>query len=102
MRDVDVLRPELPRHRLRYRAQSELGAGEGGKAAAAAQARGGPGEKDVAAAVRQHQPRRFAAGEEAGPAGHFPHLAEDAVGGFQDRKINVGADIEDADLEWGM
>src|SRR6266403_4958816 len=37
MRDVDVLRSELARHRLRHRAQSEFRAGEGRKTAAAAQ-----------------------------------------------------------------
>src|ERR1700738_4226351 len=36
MRDMDVLRPEFARHRLRHRAKPEFGAGEGGKAAASA------------------------------------------------------------------
>src|SRR6478672_6280081 len=36
MRDMNVLRPQFARHRLRDPAQAELGAGKGGKAAAAA------------------------------------------------------------------
>ena len=91
--------PEFARHRLRHRAQSEFGAGKGRKAAAAAQGRGGAGEEDVALAARHHQPGRFASGQEAGPAGHLPHLAEHAVGGLQDRKVDVGADVEDADFQ---
>ena len=102
MGDVDVLRPELARHRLRHGAQAELGAGEGGIAAAATQARGGAGEEDVALAPRQHQPRRLAAGEKAGIAGHLPDLAEHPLGGLEDREIDVGADVEDADLERRM
>ena len=62
-------------------------------------ARGRAGEEDIAFAARQHQARRFAAGEKAGIAGHFPDLAEHALGRIQNRKIDVGADVEDADLE---
>src|SRR6202048_4883483 len=102
MRDMDILRPEFARHRLRHRSQAELGAGEGRKAAAAAQAPGRGGGEGVALAPRQHQPRRFASGHEARPAGHFPDLAEYAVGGLQYRKVDVGADIEDADLQRRM
>src|SRR6266404_371812 len=51
VRDVDVLRSELARHRLRHRAQAEFRRGKGGKAGAAAQACGGAGEEDVALAV---------------------------------------------------
>src|SRR5204863_7934313 len=68
-------------------------------AAAAAQASGGAGEENVALAVRQHQPRRLAASQETGIASHLPDLAEDAFGGIEDREIDVGADIEDADFE---
>ena len=32
-------------------------------------------------------------------AGHLPDLAEDALGRLEDREIDVGADVEDADLE---
>ena len=38
-------------------------------------------------------------GDEAGTAGHFPHLSKHALGGVQDREIDVGADIEDADFQ---
>src|SRR5882672_11186170 len=102
MGDVDVLRSEFARHRLRHRAQSEFGAGEGRKAAAAAQGGGGAGKEDVALAPRQHQPRRFATGDKAGPAGHFPHLAEHAVGGLQYGKVDIGADVENADFQRRM
>src|ERR1700722_19906239 len=54
MRDVDVLRPELARHRLRHRAQSEFGAGKGRKAAATAQRRGRAGEEYIALAAWHH------------------------------------------------
>src|SRR5205085_9780320 len=96
---MDVLWSQLARHRLRHRAQAELRAGKGGIAAAAAQRRRCAGKEDVALAARQHQPRRLAASEEAGIAGHLPDLAEHALGGLKNRKIDVGADIEDADLE---
>src|SRR5262245_47314694 len=56
VRDVDVLRPQLARYRLRHRAQAELGTGKGCKAAAAAQRRSRTGEEDVATTPRQHQP----------------------------------------------
>src|SRR5207245_5753621 len=46
--------------------------------------------------------RRLAPGEEAGIAGHLPDLAEYALGGLQDREVDVGADIEDADFERRM
>jgi hypothetical protein len=42
---------------------------------------------------------RFARGEKPRIAAHLPHLAEHALGGFQQRKIYIRADIEDADLE---
>ena len=58
-----------------------------------------PVKKIDAPAARQHQARRFAAGEEAGVAGHLPDLAEHALGGLQQREIDIGADVEDADLE---
>ena len=60
------------------------------------------GEEDVALAARQHQPRRLASGEEAGIAGHLPHFPEHPLGGFQDREIDVGADVEDADFQRRM
>src|SRR5258705_219900 len=99
VRDVDVLRSELAPHRLRHRAQSEFRAGEGRITAAATQGGGSTGEKDVALAARQHQPCRLAPGKKTGIAGHFPHLAEHPLGGLQDRKIDIGADVEDADFQ---
>ncbi|MGY4446560.1 hypothetical protein ACVWZR_001220 [Bradyrhizobium sp. i1.3.1] len=54
------------------------------------------------ATARQHQPRRFPAGQEAGIAGHLPHLPEHALGGVEDREIDVGTDVEDADFERRM
>src|SRR5258705_12154890 len=99
VRDVDVFGSELARHRLRHRAQSKFGAGEGRITAAAAQGGGGAGEEYIALAARHHQPRRFAPGDKAGPAGHFPYFPEHAVGGLQDREVDVGADVEDADFE---
>src|SRR5262245_1381437 len=65
MGDMDVLRPELARHRLRDRPQAELRAGECRIADAAAQACGGAGEEDVAPTARDHQPRGLATREEA-------------------------------------
>ncbi len=99
MRDMDVFRPELARHRLRHGAQAKLRAGKGRKAAAAAERRGRASEEDIALASRQHQPRRFAARDKAGPAGHFPYFPKHTVSGLQNRKIDIGADIEDADLQ---
>src|SRR5262249_31617023 len=55
MRDMDVLRPELPRHALGDGAQAELGARKRRIADAAANARGRAGEEDAALAARQHQ-----------------------------------------------
>ena len=102
MRDMNVLGTELARHALRDRAQAGLGAGERRIADAAANARGGAGEEDAAFAARQHQPGGFAAGQESGIAAQFPNLAKHAFGRVQQRKIDVAADIEDADFERGM
>src|SRR5712671_645143 len=99
MSNVDVLRTEFSRGRLCHRAQAELGAGEGRIAGSAAQARRRAGEEDIALAPGQHQPRRFAAREKAGIAGHFPDLAEHALGGVENREVDVGADVEDAYFE---
>ena len=98
MRDMDVLRAQFARHRLRHGAQAEFGAGKRRIAGAATERRGGAGEEDVALAARQHQPRRLASGEEAGVARHLPDLPEHPLGGVEDREVDVGADVEDADL----
>src|SRR5258705_3975502 len=100
MSDVDVLRTELARGRLCHRAQAELGAGEGRIAGSAAQARRRAGEEDIALAPGQHQSRRLAACEKAGIAGHFPDLAEHALGSVENREVDVGADVEDTHFEW--
>src|SRR5580704_11952830 len=99
MRDMDVFRSQFPRHRLRHRAQAEFCAGECRIAAATAKRGGGAGEEDAALAARQHQARRFAACDKAGPAGHFPDFSEHTIGGLQNREVDVGADVENADLE---
>ncbi len=99
MGDVDVLRPQFARHALRDGPKAEFRRGEGGVADAAAQGGSGAGEKDSALPARQHQARRLAAREKAGIAGHLPHLAEDALGGVEQRKVHVGAGVEDADLQ---
>jgi len=96
---MDILRTQFARHRLRHSAQPELGACKGGIAAAAAQGRGRAGEKNVALTAWQHQPGRFASGEEAGVTGHLPDLAEHPLGGVEDREVDVGTDVEDADIQ---
>src|SRR5215471_15590993 len=98
MRDVDALWAELARRGLRYGAQTEFGAGKRGIADATAQAGGRASKEDVAAAARQHQARRLAAGQETGVAGHLPDFAEHPLGGLEQREIDIGADVEDADF----
>ena len=61
-----------------------------------------PVKKMLPLAARQHQPRRLAPGEEAGIAGHLPYFPEHPLGGFQDREVDVGADVEDADFQRRM
>src|SRR5438128_11081047 len=102
MGDMDVLGTELARDRLRDRAQSEFRAGKCRKTRSAAHAGGRAGEENVAPAAGKHQARGLAAGKKAGIAGHFPHLAENPLGGLDDRKIHVGADVEDANLQGGV
>ena len=99
MRDVDVLRSQFARHALRHGAQAELGAGEGGIADAAAQARRRAREQDRALAMRQHEARGLAPREKAAITGHLPYFAEDAFGGLEDGEIHIGAGIEDADFK---
>src|SRR5258705_3234738 len=102
MGDVDVFGTELAGDRLGDRAQSEFRAGKRRKTRAAAHARGRAGEEDIALAAGKHQARSLATGEKAGIAGHFPHLAENPLGGVDDRKIHIGADVEDANLQRGV
>src|SRR6185369_14515656 len=102
MGDMDVFGTELTCDRLRHRAQSEFRAGKGRETRTAAHAGGRAGEKNVALAARKHQARRLAAGEKAGIARHFPHFAENPLGGVDDRKIHIGADVENANLQRGV
>src|SRR6266852_2392426 len=102
MGDIDVLGTELACDRLRDRAQSEFRAGKRRKTRSTAHAGGRAGEENVALAAGQHQARGLAAGKKAGIAGHFPHLAEHPLGGVDNRKIHVGADVEDANLQGGV
>ncbi|MEH2515283.1 hypothetical protein V1279_000856 [Bradyrhizobium sp. AZCC 1610] len=44
-------------------------------------------------------PNQTMAGEKARIAGHFPDLAKHTLGSVEDRKVDVGADVEDADFE---
>ena len=46
-----------------------------------------------------HQARGFAPRKKARITGHLPNLAEHAPGRLYERKVHVGADIEDAHLE---
>src|SRR4030095_16512421 len=82
--------------------KAELGAGERGVTDAASQARRCAGEKDAAPATRQHVTGGLASGEKSRVAAHFPHFAEHAPRGFEQRKIYIRADVEDADFERRM
>ena len=42
---------------------------------------------------------RFASGQESRIAAHLPHFAEHALGRFQQRKVYIRTDVEDADFE---
>src|SRR6202140_2681011 len=99
---MDFLGAELACDRLRDRAQSEFRAGKGRKTRSAAHACGRAGEENAALAAGKHQARGLPAGKKAGIAGHFPHFAENPLGGLDDRKIDVGTDVEDANLQWGV
>jgi hypothetical protein len=49
VRDVDVLRPELARHRLRHLSQAALGGGESGELGGAAHRGSRAGEEEIEA-----------------------------------------------------
>ena len=72
-----------------------LGAGEGGKPRASAQAGGGSGEQDSAAVTRDHPLGDFPCVQEAGEARHLPDLEVLACGFFQNAARHIGADVED-------
>src|SRR5271170_3655969 len=99
MSDMNMLRPQLTRHRLGESAHSKFVAGERGVADTAAQSGGGSGKEDRAFFAWHHDPGRLAPGEKSRPAGHFPHLAKYPVGGLQNREVDVRTDIADANLE---
>ena len=93
------LGPEFASKALRQRAQRVFGAGESGKAGSATQARGRAGEQDRPPAPRSHDPRRLAAREEPGEGRHLPDLGVDLRGRFDDGKADVGADVENQNLD---
>ena len=99
MGDMDILRCELARHRLRDRAQAELRRRERGEAGAAAHAGSGAGKQDRAATARHHVARRLAAGQEAAIAGELPSLEEQPAAGLDQRRLDVGAGIEETDFD---
>ena len=96
---MDILGSEFACDRLRHRPQSEFGAGKCRKTRSTAQTCRRTGKEDISLASRQHQACRFASGQETRIAGHFPYFVEHPLRRLQDRKVDVGTDIEDADLE---
>src|SRR5260221_6862058 len=96
MRDVNMLGPEFAGHGLSHRAKSELGGREGGVTRATAQSSRRAREKDLPCFTGKHDARRFPASDETREAGQFPYLSEYPIGGIQDRKVDVGTDVEDA------
>src|ERR1700733_9362637 len=99
MRDMDILRSQFARRTLRHRTQSELRRRERREAAAATQAGGRASKEDRSPTARQHQPSRLPPGEKAGIAGHLPHFSKYPFGRFKQWKVDIGADVEDADLQ---
>src|SRR5579864_6338554 len=99
MSDVNTLGSQLTRGALRNRAQAGLGRREGGESFAATQGSGRAREQDRTAAARAHHARRFAPGEEAGEAGHLPHLGENSSRRLDQTEAHIGADVEDHDFE---
>src|SRR5271154_2022899 len=99
MSDVNVLRAKLPCGALRNGAQAEFRGRECRVSDTAAHAGSRPGEEDRSAAAREHQAGRFPARDESRIAGHLPDFAEHAVGSFEQRKIHVGADVEDTNFQ---
>jgi len=76
-----------------------LAAGERRIPRGAAQAGGGAGEDDRAAAPLQHVLRRLAAGEKRAQRAHFPDLEIDPRGRLEDREPHIAAYIVNADLD---
>src|ERR1700757_4974546 len=99
MSDVDVLRPELASDRLRHCPQPEFRARERGISGPPSEARGRSGEEDIPLAARDHQSGCFTACEKTRVTGHLPDLSEYPLRCLENGKIDVSADIEDADFE---
>ncbi|KAF5292566.1 hypothetical protein FQR65_LT20262 [Abscondita terminalis] len=98
---MDAAWPQFACHALGECAQTVLGAREGRKALAAAQAGGGAREQDGAAPARQHGLGRLAAHEKPRKAGHLPDLEVHACRGVRDAESHIGADVEDCHLDGG-
>mmetsp|Transcript_11533 Transcript_11533/g.22137 ORF Transcript_11533/g.22137 Transcript_11533/m.22137 type:complete len:213 (+) Transcript_11533:379-1017(+) len=73
---VDALGRELLRHRLRQRAQAELGHAEGRPARPGAEPRGGAADEDCARFGLDHGGEHLAGAEEGSVAADFPGLLE--------------------------
>ena len=100
MRHVDVSWSQLAGHRLCQTPQREFARGKGGISRTAANRGGCPGEEDRALLPLHHVFSGFAPGQKRAVSAHFPDLAKDAFGRFQNGKPNIAADIEDADVYW--
>ena len=99
MGDMHALGPQFARQALRQRPEGMLGAGEGGIARAAADARGRAGKEHRPPAPRNHHARRLPSGQEAREGRHLPHLGIDLRRRLGDGKAHVGADVEDQNLD---
>src|SRR5258707_3031081 len=95
MRDMNSERSVLARHALRDHAQAGFRGGELRKARLAAQAGGGAGEDDRAAAERSQSPRRLAADQKAAKAADPPELLELLRAQLAEIDAPVVARIED-------
>src|SRR5262249_49598489 len=98
--DVDVLWRELARRALGDGAQPEFTGGKCRVADAPPDTRRCTSEKNRTAPVHKHEACGVARGEEACVTTHLPYFAEDPLGRLEQRKIDVAADVEDADFEW--
>src|SRR6185312_81003 len=99
MNDMNVLWSKLARHGLSEGPQPEFRRSESGKALAAAEACCGARKEDRAAAARDHDARGFAADQEARVAGELPGLEEQLFRGLDQRLVDVGSGIEQADFD---
>lgn len=97
--DVDVLRPELARHRLRHLAQAALGRRKRGELRRAAHRCRGAREKNRAFAARNHAPRRLAPEEKPRVAAQAPDLLEHLGRRVEDRGAEIRPGVEDRHLD---